>query len=311
MADEQYSKNRSTAFFPLSVLLFSMLVSAQLCGQVAGAALSGKVTDPSGALIAGAHVSIQNVNTGVVRTAVTDSAGVYSVPNLLPGGYNVTFSAPQFSTQEHSGITLTIGAQQVLNARLEVGKNLQTVQVSGAAPDIQLASATISGVVNGTTIVQLPLNGRDWTSLALLQPGVDSLGSVQADTGSKDRAHRGYGEQMAISGSRPQQNSYVIDGINANDYSNGGPGSVEGATLGVDATQEFSVLTSNYSAQYGRASGGIVNAITKSGTNQFHGDAYEFLRNSALDARNYFDPSTIPEYRQNQFGVSLWANCEK
>ena len=110
---------------------------------------------------------------------------------------------------------------------------------------------------------------------------------------------------MAISGSRPQQNNYRIDGISINDYANGGPGSVEGSTLGVDAVQEFSVLTSNYSAEYGRTSGGIVNAITKSGTNEFHGDAYEFLRNSALDARNYFDGATIPEFRRNQFGGSV------
>ena len=110
---------------------------------------------------------------------------------------------------------------------------------------------------------------------------------------------------MTISGSRPQENNYRIDGISVNDYSNGGPGSVEGSTLGVDAVQEFSVLTSNYSAEYGRTSGGVVNAITKSGTNSFHGDAYEFLRNSALDARNFFDPATIPEFRRNQFGGSL------
>ena len=101
------------------------------------------------------------------------------------------------------------------------------------------------------------------------------------------------------------ENNYRIDGISVNDYSNGGPGSVEGSTLGVDAIQEFSVLTSNYSAEYGRTSGGVVNAITKSGTNSFHGDAYEFLRNSALDARNYFDPATIPEFRRNQFGGSV------
>src|SRR4029077_2723195 len=110
----------------------------------------------------------------------------------------------------------------------------------------------------------------------------------------KDRAHRGYGVQMAISGNRPQQNNYRIDGISVNDYANGGPGSVEGSTLGVEAGQEFSVLSSIYSAEYGRTSGGVVNAITKSGTNSFHGDAYEFLRNSALDARNYFDSATIP-----------------
>src|SRR6202043_2434295 len=120
-----------------------------------------------------------------------------------------------------------------------------------------------------------------------------------------DRTTRGYGTQLSISGSRPQQNNYRIDGVSVNDYSNGGPGSVEGSTLGVDAVQEFSVLTSNYSAEYGRTSGGVVNALTKSGANAFHGDVYEFLRNSALDARNYFDPASIPGFHRNQFGASL------
>ena len=181
-----------------------------------------------------------------------------------------------------SGITLTVGAQQVLNITMKVGQVSEKVEVTGEAPAVQLATSDISGVVSQTAVVELPLNGRDWTQLATLQPGVISVGSIQANTGTKDRAHRGYGVQMAISGSRPQQNNYRIDGISVNDYSNGGPGSVEGSTLGVDAVQEFSVLTSNYSAEYGRTSGGVVNAITKSGTNQFHGDAYEFLRNSAL-----------------------------
>src|SRR6202035_3130117 len=111
--------------------------------------------------------------------------------------------------------------------------------------------------------------------------------------------------------SRPQQNNYRIDGISVNDYANSGPASVESSSLGVDAIQEFSVLTSNYSAEYGRTSGGIVNAITKSGTNELHGNAYEFLRNSALDARNYFDPATIPEFRRNQFGASLGGPIRK
>src|SRR6202011_768614 len=125
---------------------------------------------------------------------------------------------------------------------------------------------------------------------------------IQMNTAGSQRARRGYGVQLAISGARPQQNNYRIDGISVNDYTNGGPGSVEGSTLGVDAVQEFSVLTSNYSAEYGRTSGGVINALTKFGTNQFHGDVYEFLRNSALDARNYFDGATIPEFRRNQFG---------
>ena len=178
-------------------------------------------------------------------------------------------------------------------------------------PNVQLATSAIGGVVDRAAIVDLPLNGRDWTQLATLQPGVISVGSVQAAPSSYDRAGRGYGVEFSVSGSRPVFNNYRIDGISVNDYANAGPGSVEGATLGVDAIQEFSVLTSNYSAEYGRTSGGVVNAITRSGTNLFHGDAFEFLRNSALDGRNYFDPTKIPEFRRNQFGGSIGGPIRK
>jgi hypothetical protein len=306
MTREKYSnKKPGFRYFALLALLLSMMTSGRLYAQVAGATLSGEVNDTSGAFIPNAQVSIKNVGTGQQRNSVTDAVGFYSVPNLLPGSYEVSVSASGFSTEVRTGITLTVGAQQVFNITMKVGQTSITVEVTGEAPSVQLASSTISGVVNQAAVVELPLNGRDWTSLAYLQPGVEALGSVQANTGSKDRAHRGYGLQMTISGARPQQNSYRIDAINVNDYANGGPGSVQGSALGVDAIQEFSVLTSNYSTEYGRTSGGVVNAITKSGTNQFHGDAYEFLRNSALDARNYFDGPRIPEYRQNQFGAAL------
>ena len=124
----------------------------------------------------------------------------------------------------------------------------------------------------------------------------------QPNQGTAPKGNRGYGNQMTISGTRPQQNNYRLDGISINDYSNGAPGSVAGLNLGVDAISEFSVLTSNYSAEYGRTSGGVINAITKSGTNQFHGGIFEFLRNSALDARNFFDGPSVPPFKRNQFG---------
>jgi hypothetical protein len=285
--------------------LVGFISSFPVYGQVSGATLSGAITDTSGASIPNATVSIRNLATGVARDAKTNDSGVYSLPNLLPGSYEVTVTASGFSTEVRTGITLTVGAQQVLNITMKVGQIAEKVQVTGEAPAVQLASSDISGVVSQSAVVDLPLNGRDWTQLATLQPGVDSIGSIQANTGSKDRARRGYGVQMSISGSRPTQNNYRIDGVSVNDYTNGGPGSVEGSTLGVDAVQEFSVVTSNYSAEYGRTSGGVINALTKPGTNQFHGDVYEFLRNSALDARNPFDPAKIPAFRRNQFGASL------
>jgi len=272
MLPNRNSKEVGFIFVTFVTLIFVALTSMPVHAQVAGATMTGTVNDSSGAVIPNAQLSIRNVATGEVRTVTTDKAGFYSVPNLLPGLYDVTVTAPGFSTAVRSGITLTVGAQQVLNMTMNVGQISQKVEVTGEAPVVQLASSDIGGVINQTTVVELPLNGRDWTQLATLQPGVISIGSIQANPGGKDRATRGYGTQMTISGSRPQQNNYRIDGISINDYSNGGPGSVEGSTLGVDAVQEFSVLTSNYSAEYGRTSGGVINAITKSGTNSFHGD---------------------------------------
>jgi hypothetical protein len=305
MVVETDSKKFAAALCIFAALALPLLTSIQVYAQVSGATMTGTVSDASGAVIPNAQISIKNVATGQERAVTTDAAGFYSAPNLLPGKYEVTVTAAGFSSEVRSGITLTVGAQQLLNITMKVGQVSEKVQVTGEAPAVQLATSVIGGVVNQAAVVDLPLNGRDWTQLATLQPGVTSVASIQANTGTIDRAHRGYGVELAISGSRPQQNNYRIDGISINDYANGGPGSVEGSTLGVDAIQEFSVLTSNYSAEYGRTSGGVVNAITKSGTNEFHGDAYEFLRNSALDARNYFDGATIPAFRRNQFGGSM------
>ena len=305
MVVETDSKKFAAALCIFAALALPLLTSIQVYAQVSGATMTGTVSDSSGAVIPNAQISIKNVATGQERAVTTDAAGFYSAPNLLPGKYEVTVTAAGFSSEVRSGITLTVGAQQLLNITMKVGQVSEKVQVTGEAPAVQLATSVIGGVVNQAAVVDLPLNGRDWTQLATLQPGVTSVASIQANTGTIDRAHRGYGVELAISGSRPQQNNYRIDGISINDYANGGPGSVEGSTLGVDAIQEFSVLTSNYSAEYGRTSGGVVNAITKSGTNEFHGDAYEFLRNSALDARNYFDGATIPAFRRNQFGGSM------
>ncbi|PWU02320.1 MAG: hypothetical protein C5B51_21030 [Terriglobia bacterium] len=294
--------------FTATLTFFVTLVITALPGnparaQVAGATLSGTVSDPSGAAIAGARVAIVNNATGVTREALTDSAGFYSTPNLLPGNYDVTVSAPGFSSTKESNLTLTVGAQQVLNMPLKIGESSQTVQVEGVAPQIQLGSSTLSAEVTGTTVRELPLNGRDWASLATLQPGVATVRAHPQGT----QASRGLGMQMTISGNRPTQNSFRLDGAIVNDYSNAGPGSVLGQNLGVDAIQEFSVLTSNYSAEYGFTSGGVINAVTRSGANTFHGSAFDFLRNDKLDATNFFNNSSglhKSPLKQNQFGGS-------
>jgi hypothetical protein len=307
-----YRGKTSGLAFVFAILALIIFSAGQLYAQVSGASLTGTVRDASRAVIANAQISITDVATGVARSVATDTAGVYAAPNLLPGNYEVKVTAPGFSTVAHSGITLTVGAQQVLDITMQVGQVSQTVEVTTEVPTVELTSSTLSAQVNATTVRELPLNGRDWTQLATLQPGVTSLSSLQASTATGfNRGNRGYGAQLTISGARPQQNNYRLDGISVNDYSNGGPGSVLGGSLGVDAIQEFSVLTSNYSAEYGRTSGGVINGITRSGTNQFHGNAYEFLRNSALDARNFFDGPQIPSFGRNQFGASAGGPLQK
>jgi hypothetical protein len=306
-----YSRNKPLLSRTLLVLVLSVSISAQLSAQVAGATLSGTVTDPSRAAVPAARILVKNIATGVTRDLKTDVAGFFAVPNLLPGNYEVTISAPGFATAVRTGVTLTVGAQQVLNLTLQLGTTEQKIQVVGEAPTVQLATSSVSAVVNSTTVLELPLNGRSWTDLATLQPGVNAIQTQVAFAGSAERGNRGFGAQVTISGARPQQNNYRLDGVSINDFSNGAPGSVLGGDLGVDAIQEFSVLTSNYSAEYGRTSGGVVNAITRSGTNQFHGSIYEFLRNSALDARNFFDGPTIPPFRRNQFGASAGGPIRK
>ena len=292
---------------------FSMTASIPTHAQVSGATLSGTVTDPSGSAVPDATISIRDTATGIAREVTTDAAGFYTAPNLAPAVYEVKTSASGFSTQVQTGITLTVGAQQTLNISLKVGQMTENVTVTGEAPEVELTSSALSGEVNETTVRELPLNGRDWSSLSVLEPGVIGIRTQQTTTGTVNRGNRGFGNQLSVSGHRPTENNYRVNGITVNDYSNGSPGSVAGSQLGVDAIQEFSVLTANYTAEYGRTSGGVINAITKSGTNSFHGDAYWFLRDEGMDARNYFDPSKapIPPFHRNQFGGSAGGPIQK
>jgi hypothetical protein len=287
------------------LFIIGICFSAPARGQVAGGTLSGTITDPSDKYVPQAQVSIRNVATGITTTVTTNSDGFYIAANLLPGDYQVTISATGFDTETKSGIRISVGSQQVFDLALRIGTISHKIEVSTDAPAVQTTSSEISATVNATTVRELPLNGRSWTDLAALQPGVDTIQTQPTFSTGADRGNRGFGQQLTISGARPQQNNYRLDGVSINDYANGAPGSVLGGNLGVDAIQEFSVLTSNYSAEYGKTSGGVVNAITRSGTNGLHGSGYEFLRNSALDARNFFDGAKIPSFKRNQFGGAI------
>ena len=288
-----------------SILCLAVVISLPLRAQVTGATLSGTITDAQGGAIPNANISAKNVPTGISTDTTTNATGTYSIPNLNPADYEVSVSAPNFSTAV-AKVTLTVGAKQEMSLSLTVGEVQEVVRVSGAAPTVETTNSTISNNVVAAQIVELPLNGRDWASLATLQPGVVSVRTQEVVTQVGSHA-RGLGLQLSIDGNRPTQNTYRLNGLVINDYSNAGPGSVLGQNLGVDAIQEFSVLTSNYSAEYGFTSGGVINAITKSGTNAFHGSAYEFARNSALDAATFIDNATgtaKPSFTRNQFGGS-------
>jgi len=287
----------------LAITVISFLLVPSTFAQIVGATLSGTVADPTGSVVPNAQLVIRNTATGVSVTASSNAEGFYSAPNLQPGDYELRTSASGFATSE-THVTLAVGAQQLVNVPLQPGSVTQSVEVKDTPPAIELASSQISNVVDAQTVRELPLNGRDWTQLATLQPGVSAVRTEKAVAVGADRGNRGYGVQITISGARPQQNNYRLDGISINDYSNGAPGSVVGLNLGVDAIQEFSVVTSNYSAEYGRTSGGVINAVSRAGTNQFHGSVYEYLRNSAFDARNFFDQAKIPQFKRNQFGAA-------
>ena len=288
------------AGFALAVT-FLCLSPVTIQAQTLYGTIAGQVQDQQGAAIGRAEITVRNVETGAVRKVNADDSGAYQVTSIPPGTYEVTASIAGFKTEVRSGIGVTVGAEVAVNFSLTVGAVSEKVEVTAEAAQVDTSSATLGGFVSSNTIRELPLNGRDWISLSLLQPGVAPNASQNPNDLS--RAQRGNGLSLYISGGRHTDNLFRIDGVSVNDYANGGPGSALRVNMGVDAIREFSVLTNGYSAEYGRGGGGVVNAITKSGTNDIHGGAYYFHRNSALDARNFFDNSSSPPaFRRHQFG---------
>ena len=298
---------KTTKFgFFVAILALGVITAVPSYPQVSGATLSGSITDAQGGAVPNAKVSALHTATGVSSETNTNAAGAYTIPNLIPGDYQVTVSASGFSTAV-AKVTLTVGAKQELSVPLAVGQISTQVEVASAAEQVELSTSTVAGNVDAATVRELPLNGRDWASLATLEPSVVEARTHLDVTHVGGGGGRGFGDQLSVDGARPTQNSYRLDGAIVNDYSNAGPGSVLGKNLGVDAIQEFTVLTSNYSAEYGFTSGGVINAITKSGTNGFHGTGFDFLRNDKLDAANFFINANGLQknaLRQSQFGGS-------
>src|SRR5712671_1425124 len=283
--------------------------STPLHAQAVNGTILGIVQDQQGGAIGKAEVTARSLDTGVIRKTASEDNGEYRITSVPAGSYEISITAPGFKTDVRSGIAVTVGADVSVNFNLTVGAVSEKVEVTAEAPQVDTSGSAMGGFVNSATIRELPLNGRDWLQLALLQPGVNANASQsQADS---SRAQKGNGLAISISGGRPTDNAFRIDGLVINDFANGGPGSSLHVNMGVDAIREFSVLTNNYSAEYGRGSGGIVNAITKSGANQVHGSAYEFVRNSAFDARNFFDGNTLPPFHRDQYGGAVGGPIRK
>lgn len=303
-----FAVKEGSRFVNLMTLVFLMIWGMpSVEAQITSATMSGIVKDESGAVIPGVSISVKNVENGAVRSAVTDDAGRYSVPLLEPGTYDVQAELSGFQTAVRTGIKLVVGGSVVIDLPLKVGEISDKVVVKGEAPLVETTGTTLSGLVDDKKIRDLPLNGRSFEQLALIQTGVTAYRfSTAGET-------TGTGTKFSVAGSRTDQNSFMLDGVNINDATSGTPGSAAGNNLGVESIREFKVLTNTYSAAYGRNSGAVINIVTKSGTNAWHGTLFEFLRNSALDAKNFFDnpAKSIPAFKRNQFGFALGGPIKK
>ncbi len=262
-------------------------------------AITGIVFDTSGARVGGARIRVTREETGRDRAFITAPDGRYSVFGLEPGIYVVRCEKDGFQATVSDPFPLDVDRQTTLNLILTVAGTQQRVEVNAALAALDPFSSSLSSVVSDRQVSGLPLNGRDYIQLATVQPGVSVVRArVRND-------NTGYGLQLSIAGARPVMNNFLLDGISISDYSASAPASVLGVNLGAEAIKEFSVLSSTYGSQYGRAAGGIVNAVTKSGANSLFGSLLYFHRNDNLDARNFFDPGAAPEFRRHQYGASL------
>ena len=276
-------------------LLLLMFICVPGYSQGTNATLEGQVTDPSGGVIAGAVVKAVSANTGYTQTQTTTNAGAYHL-SLPVGPYELRVSVANFGEYVRSGIQLEVSQTARVDVQLQVAKEKETVSVDARTPLVDLGSNAIGNVVTGRELVELPLNGRNFTQLGLLQPGVAPITAGLAEAGGSLRA----GQAYAVNGQRPESNNYLLDGVTNVNRVDGG----YALKTPVDAIQEFRILTETAPAEYGGTSGATTTVVTRSGSNQLHGTVYEFLRNDAFDARNFFASSVEP-LKQNQFGATV------
>jgi Carboxypeptidase regulatory-like domain len=285
--------------------LFLVAVRPSARAQMVGGTISGEVVDSAGGAVAGADVRIRNDETGSKRKFLTAESGTFSAPSVAVGVYTVSVSRDGFAPLKHTGIALTVGQNVQLRLALTIGSVQETVLVADTPAVVDTTTLQVQGLVDERQVKELPLNGRSFDQLIQLNPA--SVSYTTQRSGGVGTSNSSVGNMYSVSGRRPQDNLFLLNGIEYTGASliNVTPGGTSGQLLGVDAVREFNVVSDTYGANYGKRTGAQVSIITASGGNKLHGSAYEFLRNSALDARNYFDQANIPEFQRNDFGAAL------
>lgn len=289
-------------------ILFLVTIGASFVpgrAQLVGGTIAGDVVDPSNATLEHATVVIHNEETGTERTLLTGADGTFSAPSIPVGGYTVLVTHEGLSPLRRTGISLAVGQSIHLHLTMTLSSVEQTVTVEDTPPSVDTSTLQSQGLVNERQVKELPLNGRSFDQLVLLNPA--SVSYTNQRSGSVGTSNSSVGNMYSVSGRRPQDNLFLLNGVEYTGASliNVTPGGTSGQLLGVEAVREFNVVSDTYGANYGKRTGAQVSIITASGGNQVHGSVYEFFRNSALDARNYFDQAEIPPFQRNDFGGAL------
>ncbi len=310
-----FARWKQRALSCLSVRFLGTFLIAFSCAALAHAqtssALTGSVIDPSGAGIASAGITVKNVSTGMERSTTTDGAGHFEILALPVGDYEIVASKPRFAEEIRTGIDLVVGEQATVDLRLQISQVQEQVTVNADASAVSVTTADISGLVGEKQIKDLPLNGRSFDELMTLNPGIVNFTAEK--TGGVGVSNSTVGNNFSVSGNRPQQNLYLLNGVEFTGAAenNMQPGGTSQELIGVDAVREFNVLRDTYSAEYGKRPGAQVLIVTQGGSNSLHGSLYEFLRNNDLDAPNSFDKGSAPLFQRNQFGASLGGPLQR
>jgi hypothetical protein len=291
--------------------LFALILTLAGQAQVVGGTISGTISDRTGAALPNVQVLVHNDETGNERRLTTGPDGRYSAPSIPVGVYTISAEAPGFAPQHRKNIPLTVGQSESIDLSLGITGASEVVTVTDSAPIVNTSTQQTSGLVDERQIKDLPLNGRSYDQLMTLNPA--TVNYTAQRSGSIGTSNSSVGNMFSISGRRPQDNLYLLNGIEYTGASliNVTPGGTSGQLLGVDAVREFNVVSDTYSSSYGKRQGAQVSIVTAGGTNTFHGSAYEFLRNSFFDARNFFDQARIPNFQRNNFGGSLGGPIKK